>query len=270
MSSIHSTAIIDPTAEVGVGTTIGPYTVVGPHVKIGENNKIGSHVVIEGHTTVGNSNTIFQFASVGAAPQDLKYRGEESRLILGSENIIREYVTLQPGTEGGGMETRIGDKNLFMVCSHVGHDTIIGDRNIFANSVALSGHVTIGSMVTLGGMTGVHQFCHMGDFSFTGAGAMVAQDIPPYCMAQGDRAELVGLNQVGLKRNGFSAEDVKKLRSLFRELFWGDGTLKERIQSLQQKYSHFPKGLEFVQFVSKSDRGVASPRKKGFSEKVED
>ncbi len=260
--SIHSTAIIADSAKIGEGTTIGPYTVIGEHVQIGTGCRIGSHVVIEGHTTIGSENTIYQFASVGAAPQDLKFKGEPSTLTLGDKNTIREYVTLQLGTEGGGMKTVIGNGNLFMACSHVGHDSIVGDGNIFANSVALSGHVIVGNHVILGGMTGIHQFCKLGDFSFSGAGAMVAQDLPPYCMAQGDRAELIGLNLVGLKRHGFTAEEIKDLKTLYRELFRGKGTLKDRIVLARDTYAQSEKALALIDFVASSERGTILPRKK--------
>jgi UDP-N-acetylglucosamine acyltransferase len=158
MTDIHSTAVVAPEAEIGDGCSVGPYSVIGPKVKLGNGCRVGSHVVIEGNTTIGDENQIFQFASVGAAPQDLKYHGEDSTLQIGSRNIIREYVTLQPGTEGGGMQTTIGDQNLFMACCHVGHDCRVGHRNVFANSAALAGHVTIGNGVIVGGLSGVHQF----------------------------------------------------------------------------------------------------------------
>lgn len=263
--SIHPTAIVAESAIVGDGTSIGAYTVIGEHVRIGKNCRIGSHVVVEGHTTLGDENKIYQFASVGAEPQDLKFRGEASTLTVGNKNIIREYVTLQPGTEGGGMKTVIGDGNLFMASSHVGHDSIVGNGNILANSVALSGHVEVGNYVILGGMTGIHQFCKLGDFSFTGAGSMVAQDLPPYCMAQGDRAELIGLNLVGLKRHGFSADDVKELKALYRELFRGKGTMKDRVMMARDNYAQSQKALALVDFVASSERGTVLPRKKSSS-----
>ncbi|MCL4139356.1 UNVERIFIED_CONTAM: hypothetical protein GTU68_039304, partial [Idotea baltica] len=202
--SIHSTAIIHEGASLGEGTEVGPYSVIGSKVKLGKNNIIKSHVVIEGNTEIGDENTFFQFASVGAAPQDLKFHGEDSKLIIGNKNTIREYVTLQPGTEGGGMLTSIGDQNLFMASSHVGHDCKVGNANVIANSVALAGHVTIHDFVIMGGLSAVHQFVRIGDSSMISGGSMVIKDIPPFSIAQGDRASLVGINKIGLERRGFS------------------------------------------------------------------
>jgi len=217
-SAIHPTAIIAEGAVIGEGTTIGAYSIVGPHVVLGKNNLIGPHVVVEGRTFLGDGNQIYQYATVRANPQDLKFHGEPSELRIGNSNIIRECVTLQPGTEGGGMLTKIGDGNLFMANSHVGHDSFVGDRCIFANGCALAGHVTVGSRVVVGGLSGIHQFVRLGDMSMIGAGAMVAQDIPPYCMAQGDRAKLIGLNKIGMERGGVSKEEILSFRKIYRAL----------------------------------------------------
>lgn len=260
-SEIHSTAVIAPGAVIGEGSTVGPYAVIGPHVRLGARNKIGPHVVLDGHTTLGDDNVVFQFASVGAPPQDLKYRGEASTLSIGSRNIIREYVTLQPGTSGGGMTTTIGDGNLFMANCHVGHDSHIGDGNVFANSAAIAGHVTVCNKVTVGGLSGIHQFVVIGDQAIVGGGAMVAKDIPPYTMAQGDRARLVGLNKIGLERNGMSSEQIAQLRKLYREVFFGDGALQERVRSLLGVNSEFAQGKAFLEFIARSKRGVAGPRR---------
>jgi UDP-N-acetylglucosamine acyltransferase len=264
---IHATAIIAPGAKIGAGTSIGPYSVIGPHVVMGRANRIASHVVIEGLTTLGDENQIFQFASIGAVPQDLKYKGEPSVLKIGNKNIIREYVTLQPGTEGGGMETVIGNSNLFMACSHVGHDGRLGDGNIFANGAGLAGHVTVGSYVTVGGMAGVHQFVNLGDGCFLAGGAMVGKDVPPFCVAQGDHAELVGLNQVGLERRGASAADIQRLRKLYRDVFYaGPGEklrFTERLAQAKENVSDFPLGRQFLDFFAQSKRGVIMARAKG-------
>lgn len=257
---IHETAVIHEGAIIADDCSVGPFSVIGPKVKIGAGTTIGSHVVIEGNTTIGKANRIFQFASLGAEPQDLKYHGESSTLEIGDGNIVREYVTLQPGTEGGGMVTRIGDQNLFMACTHIGHDTILGHRNIFANSAAVSGHVVIGDKVTIGGLSGIHQFVKLGDYSFIGAGAMVSQDIPPYCMAQGDRAKLIGVNTVGLKRDGLSEEEVRKISKLFREIFYG-GRKREELGELLSDYGE-ERTKHLIEFVMQSERGVASLRKK--------
>ncbi len=259
---IHPTALVAEGAKIGSGTTIGAYSIIGPHVSLGDNCTIHSHVVIEGHTTIGDSNEVFQFASLGSTPQDLKYHGEPSELRVGSKNIIREYVTLQPGTEGGGMLTSIGDENLFMVSSHVGHDSHVGNGNIFANSVGMSGHVTVGNKVTVGGLCGIHQFVRLGDYSFLAGGAMVTQDIPPYCLAHGNRAELIGLNQVGLKRAGWDSDSVSTMRRVYRKLFYGTGTLKERLAEAQQEYGALDFAHLFLEFIQSSERGVAQARSK--------
>lgn len=261
MASIHPTAIVHPSAKVGADTSIGPYSVVGEHVVIGARNKIGSHVVIEGRTSLGDDNVVFQFASVGAIPQDLKYRGEASTLTIGNKNIIREYATLQPGTAGGGMLTSVGDGNLFMASTHVGHDTRIGDSNVFANSAALAGHVTVGSFVVVGGLAGIHQFVRLGDYCLLGAGAMVNKDVPPYCIVEGNRAGLAGLNVIALERRGFSAQEIRELRAAYRSLFVASGTFKSRISAVEAELGSLPRVRALLEFVRQSQRGVCSPRK---------
>ncbi|MBX7143198.1 MAG: acyl-ACP--UDP-N-acetylglucosamine O-acyltransferase [Oligoflexia bacterium] len=263
MSEIHATAIVHSGASIGEGTSIGPYSVIGPHVVLGKGNKIGPHVVIEGHTTLGDYNTVFQFASVGSAPQDLKYRGEPSTLSIGDKNIIREYVTLQPGTQGGGMSTSVGNGNLFMASTHVGHDCHIGSSNVFANSAALAGHVTVGDCVVVGGLSGVHQFVHLGNYCLLGAGAMVNKDVPPYCIVEGNRAGLAGLNVVALERRGFGAEEIRLIRAAYRDLFLGSGTLKERLHILDASTPKTGRVRDLIEFVKQSQRGVCSPRKGG-------
>jgi len=260
-ASVHPTAIVHPSAELGPECLVGPYSIIGESVRLGRANRIGPHVVIEGHTRIGDENQIFQFASVGSQPQDQKYHGEPSVLEIGDRNVIREYVTLQPGTEHGLMKTTIGSANLFMASSHVGHDCEVGDRNIFANSVAISGHVQIGNGVILGGMAGIHQYTRLGDLAFIGAGAMVAQDIPPYCMSQGDRAELIGLNQIGMKRAGISEEEIRLLRKVFRAAFKRQGSFRDRIASLMEEHTNSPSASKFLGFLQESKRGVAPLRK---------
>ncbi|RMD86800.1 MAG: acyl-ACP--UDP-N-acetylglucosamine O-acyltransferase [Candidatus Dadabacteria bacterium] len=260
MPNIHPTAVVLEGAVIGEGTTVGPYSVIGHKVSIGRNNWISSHVVIDGNTKIGDGNKVFQFASIGAPPQDLKYKGEDSLLTIGNHNIIREYVTIQPGTEGGGMETKVGDRNLFMACSHIGHDCVVGDYNIFANSAGISGHVIIGNHVTVGGLCGVHQFVRLGDYCFLSGGAMVGKDVPPFCTAQGDRAGLAGLNTVGMKRNGFDLESINLIKRLYRELFLGDGLFRERLECAMEKYKEEDLALSFLRFISESKRGVCMPR----------
>lgn len=265
MSSIHPTAIVDPSAKIGEGTKIGPYSIIGPNVVLGRDNVIGPHVVIEGHTKIGNGNTIYQFASVGAAPQDLKFRGEPSELIIGDKNIIRECSTLQPGTSGGGMLTKVGDQNLFMANTHVGHDTFVGSRCVFANSAALAGHVIVGNGVIVGGLSGIHQFVRLGDVAMIGAGAMVSQDVPPYFMAQGDRAKIHGINRIGLERNGGTKDDIAAIRSLYHKVFTptvsASGprqTFKERLAAAKAEVGQNSRAAQVIEFLETSERGVCA------------
>lgn len=254
---IHPTAIVDPAAVLGEGTVVGAYSIIGPRVVLGKNNKVGPHAVLEGNTVAGDQNQFFQFCSVGAAPQDLKYRGEDSRLIIGSRNIIREFVTLQPGTEGGGMQTVIGDGNLFMANSHVGHDGIVGNGNVIANSAAVAGHVKLGNNTIVGGLTGLHQFVRLGDLCITGGGTMVAQDIPPFCIAQGDRATLHGINVIGLERRGVPSEEIRALKLAYRRLFLGKGVMKERVERTLAELPESTHVKILCDFVSSAERGVA-------------
>jgi UDP-N-acetylglucosamine acyltransferase len=273
--SIHATAIVDPKATLGAGTTVGAYSIIGPDVVLGENNTVGPHVVLEGRTFVGSGNTFFQFCSVGAAPQDLKFKGEPSELRIGDNNTIREFVTLQPGTAGGGMVTSIGSRNLFMANTHVGHDCVVGDRNIFANSAGLSGHVTVGNGVVVGGLSGIHQFVRLGDVAMIGGGAMVTEDIPPYCIAQGDRAKIQGLNRLGLERNGGTSEDLAALRKVYRTLFMLKGdqgkalVFKERLAAAVEIAKGNSRAELFVNFLLQSKRGIASHRSGGRDELVD-
>lgn len=265
MGLIHPTAIVDPSAQIGEGTKVGPYSIIGPNVVLGRDNVVGPHVVIDGWTKIGNRNTIYQFASVGAAPQDLKYRGEPSELIIGDGNIIRECVTLQPGTEGGGMITKIGDQNLFMANTHVGHDTFVGNRCVFANSAALAGHVIVGDGVIVGGLSGIHQFVRLGDVAMIGAGAMVSQDVPPYFMAQGDRAKIHGINRVGLERNGGTREDQAAIRSLYQAIFPPPSasgsvrkTFKERLATAKADVGGNLRAAHVIEFLETSSRGICA------------
>ena len=259
MSTIHPTAIVDKSAQIGEGTTIGAFSIIGPNVRIGARSWIGPHVVVEGHTELGDDNKVFQFASVGSQPQDLKYRGEPSTLQIGNGNIIREYVTLQPGTHGGGMKTVIGDRNLFMANTHVGHDSIVGSGCVVANGAALAGHVTVADGVIIGGLSGIHQFVRLGAVCMIGAGAMVAQDIPPYCMAQGDRATIQGLNRVGLERNGGTREDLSLLREAYRAVFNHSSGMvfKDRVVVARTIVGENKRGLDFITFLERSERGIA-------------
>ena len=259
-TQIHPTAIVDRAAELGDNVEVGPYSVVGSQVKIGAQTVIGPHVVIEGRTELGEHNRVFQFASIGAQPQDLKYHGEPSTLVIGSHNQIREFVTMQPGTEGGGMLTKVGDHNLLMANSHVAHDCIVGDYNVVANSVALAGHVTIGNRVILGGLVGVHQFVRIGDYAMLGGGSMVGQDVPPYCIGQGDHCELRGINVIALKRNNFAEKDILLIKKAFRHLFLHSGKFEQKVETLDVEVRDSEAIKAVIEFVRQSERGVCPAR----------
>lgn len=260
-TKIHPTAIVDSKALLDTDVEVGPYSIIGPNVRIGARTKVGPHAVIEGYTTLGEENEVFQFASVGGKPQDLKYRGEPSRLVVGNKNSIREFVTLHPGTTGGRMETTIGDGNLFMANTHVGHDCVVGSHNVFANSAALAGHVTVYNRVIVGGMVGIHQFSRIGDFAMLGGGSMVSQDIPPYCIGQGDRCHLRGINVIGLERGGFSEDDVRTVKKVYRALFSTMGKLSSKIEALAPEFREHEKVIPLIKFIEESERGLCSPAK---------
>jgi UDP-N-acetylglucosamine acyltransferase len=257
---IHPSAVVARGAELDSGVEIGPYAVIGPRVRIGKNTWIGPHVVIEGHTTLGCENRVFQFASVGAIPQDKKYRGEDSLLVIGNRNTIREFATLNPGTTGGGMVTRIGDDNLFMVYSHVAHDCIIGNHVILANSAALGGHVTLEDYATLTALAAVHQFTRIGESAYIGAGAMVSLDVPPYCLASGDRAHLYGLNLIGLKRRGLQPAQVAAIKKAYRTLFAEGLALRDALARICQEHPSSLEVAHLAEFIASSQRGICRPR----------
>ena len=256
MGKVHPTALIHPEAKLHESVEVGPYAVIGPKVRIGAGTRVGSHAVIEGRTELGERNRVFQFASVGAVPQDLKYAGEDTQLIIGDDNQIREFTTLHIGTNGGGGITRIGNKNLFMAYSHVAHDCRLGDSCVLANSAALAGHVEVGNHVAFGGLSAVHQFTRIGDHAFIAGGAMVAMDVPPYCTAQGDRAELVGLNTVGLARHGFSDDQIARVKDAYKVLFRSKLGLNEAIAKLKAEYGGHAEIDVFLDFVVQSKRGL--------------
>lgn len=257
---IHPTAVISSDATIGDDSSIGPYSVIGAGVRIGNGNRIGPHVVIEGNTIIGDSNQIYQFASIGAAPQDLKYAGEASFLRIGNRNIIRECATVQPGTAAGGGKTIVGDDNMLMACSHVAHDCHIGDRVRLTNAATLAGHIEIGDGAILSGLCAVHQFVRIGRLAFVSGGAMVTQDVPPFCVVQGDRARLVALNLIGLQRAGIAQDEIASLRRAFRALFRGNGILAERLAAAAEHGARSTLVQELVDFVTGSERGVVSAR----------
>ncbi|MCP4431900.1 MAG: acyl-ACP--UDP-N-acetylglucosamine O-acyltransferase [Gammaproteobacteria bacterium] len=254
---IHPTAIIDPSAVLGENVSIGAYSIIGEQVTIGNGTEIKSHTVINGPSIIGKQNRIFQFASIGDAPQDKKYDGEPTYLEIGDRNVIREYVTLNRGTTAGGGKTVIGSSNLFMAYSHVAHDCIVGNNIVFANAASLSGHVEIGDYAILGGFTSVHQFTNIGEKAFCGLGSVITRDIPPYSTAAGNRARAVGINKEGLKRNGFSPELIRALHLSFRELLKSAGNKDQVYIDLQPLCDKYPEVFKFVNFVKNSKRGIA-------------
>jgi len=255
---IHSSAIVDPGARLAADVEVGPYSVIGADVEIGARTIIGPHVVIMGPSKIGRENRIFQFASIGDAPQDKKYQGEPTSLELGDRNVIREYVTLNRGTDEGNGKTTIGDDNLFMAYSHVAHDCRVGSHTVFANAASLSGHVEVGDYVTLGGFTSVHQFTQIGSRAFCGLGSVVTQDIPPFSTAAGNRARVVGINKEGLRRRGFSADLIRALHKSFRELLKSKLSRQDAFENLRPLCEKYPEVEEFVNFVRNSKRGIAS------------
>ena len=254
--SVHPTAIVAPGARLHATAEVGPYAVIGPQVEIGAGTIVGPHAVIEGRTRLGERNKVFQFASVGAPPQDLKYAGEDSALEIGSENLIREFTTLHKGTTGGGGVTRIGNRNLFMAYAHVAHDCQVGNGCVLANAATLGGHVEIGDNVILGGLAAVHQFTRIGKHAFVAGGAMVVMDVPPFCTAQGDRAELAGINSIGLARHGFSEDQIGRVKEAYRILFRSKLPLDEAVERLRTELGDQPEIQELLTFVTTSQRGL--------------
>lgn len=260
MSEIHPTAIIDKKAQLGTGVRIGPYCSIGPDVALGDGVVLHSHVVVAGRTKVGGETKIFPFASVGHHPQDLKYNGEPSVLEIGSDNVIREHVTMNPGTEGGGMITRIGDGCLFMIGAHVAHDCQIGDHSILVNNATLGGHVQIGEWAIIGGLSAVHQYVRIGRHAMVGGMSGVENDVIPYGSVFGNRAHLSGLNLIGLKRRGFSREDIHDLRRAYRLIFAPEGTLQERLADVSELFEGVEPVMEIVEFTgADSSRSICQP-----------
>jgi UDP-N-acetylglucosamine acyltransferase len=259
--NIHPTAIIEEGAVIGEGTSVGPYSIIRSTVVIGKNNNIGPHIVIEGDTVIGEDNQFYQFASIGSIPQVIKWQGGMSKLIIGNNNIFREFVTIQPGLEQAGGVTKIGDQNLFMIAAHIGHDCIIGNYNRFTNYVGVSGHVIIGDHAIIGGFSGVHQHVQIGDYAFIGAGSIVTMDVPPFCTVQGNHATLVQINNVGLSRQGFSEQEVADLKAIFRKLFYMEGLFSEKLESLTQEYNSLH-AENFFKFIRGSKRGICSYQKR--------
>jgi UDP-N-acetylglucosamine acyltransferase len=253
---IHPTAVIHPGAQVAADVEIGPYAIIGEHVRIGSGSRVGAHSVIDGWTEIGKNNEIFHLSSVGGVPQDLKYKGEETWLRIGDGNIIREFSTLHPGTVTGDGETTIGDGNLFMAYCHVAHDCHVGNRVIMANGSTLAGHVRVEDFAILGGLSAVHQFVRVGESAMLAGGSMVGQDVPPYTIASGDRAELKGLNLVGLRRRGFSEETITALKKAYKLLVRSNLRLEEALAKIRSELPETPELLHFIEFVQRSERGI--------------
>ena len=259
-ATIHSSAIVAETAAIGPGCKIGPFCVVGPNVVLGPDTELKSHVVVEGDTSIGQGTKIWPFASIGHQPQDLKFGGEKSQLIIGEQNQIRESVTMNPGTTGGGLVTRVGDKNLFMVNVHVGHDCQVGNGCVLANNVSLAGHVIVEDNVVIGGHSGIHQFCRIGQGAMVGVLSAVLADVIPYGTVTGDAATLGGLNLVGLKRRNTNKSHMHELRAAYKDLFGGGGTLKERASSVRTLHPENPLIQNLTEFImADSDRSFCQP-----------
>jgi len=254
--NIHPTALVDPEAQLSEGVQIGPYTIIRPDVTIGKNTIVGPHVVIDSHTDIGANCRIFQFSSIGAAPQDLKYRGEETRVIIGDNNVIREFVTINRSTTADIGMTKIGNSNLLMAYCHVAHNCRLGNFVVMANAANLAGHIDVEDFAIIGGLTGVHQFTRIGTHAFIGGASAVAQDVPPYVTASGNRAKLYGLNVVGLKRKGFSEETLNALKQTYRIIFRSSLTLKKAIEKVRAEVPHLPEVKHMVEFIERSERGI--------------
>lgn len=261
MSAIHPTAIIEDGAQFGENVAIGPYCVVGAHVKLGDGVRLESHVVVGGDTSIGANTRIFPFASIGLQPQDLKFKGEASRLEIGCNNVIREHVTMNPGTEGGGLLTKVGNNCLFMVNAHVAHDCQIADHVILVNNATLAGHVEVDEYAIVGGLSAVHQFVRIGKHAMIGGMSGVESDVIPYGTVTGNRAHLSGLNLVGLKRRGFDRETIHAMRNAYRLLFAQEGTMEERVRDVAEMFKDIEPVMEIVTFISsESSRAICQPK----------
>jgi len=260
MANIHATAVVDPSAKLGTNVEIGPFCVIGPDVELGNGVVVHSHAVITGRTTLGPECKVFPFASIGQAPQDVKFHGEPSTLTIGAKTIIREHATVNPGTEGGHMSTKVGSNCLLMIGAHVAHDCEVGDSVTLVNGATLGGHVTIGDGAIIGGLSAVHQFVRIGAYAFIGGMSGITADVIPFGMAIGNRANLCGLNIVGLKRKRFPRDQIHELRQAYRMLFSTEGTLKERLEDVESMFSTNPLTKQVIEFIkTQSDRQFCVP-----------
>ena len=260
--SIHNTAIVDKNAKLGKDVIIGPYSVIGSNVTLGDNVELKSHVVIDGNTTIGNNTTIFSFACIGSITQDKKYKGEESKLVIGKNNVIREYVTINPGTQGDLKCTFIGDNCLLMISSHIAHDCVIGNNVILSNNATLGGHVIVEDNAILGGMTAVHQFVRIGKNAMVGGMTGVELDVCPYTLVKGERAFMSGLNIVGLKRHNIDKNTIHKLKEAYDILFLQDMQFLEALDHIASKFDNDTHVQEVIKFLrAEKSRGVCKPKK---------
>ncbi len=261
--TIHPSVIIDPTAELASDVIVGPFTVVEANVKIGKGTTVASHVRISGPCTIGENNQIDSFVALGGAPQDLGYKGEPTELIIGNNNRIREYVSIHRGTPKGGGKTVIGNNTMIMAYSHLGHDCIIGDAVIIVNAAMLGGHTEVASYATVGGLTGTHQFSRIGTFSFIGGGSAVSKDVPPYAMVTGERGQMKisGINKIGLRRNGFERETIKKIDAAYRILFHSELLHNDALDKVEKELGGNAAVDELVSFIRASKRGVVKRTK---------
>ena len=253
---IHPTAIVDPGARLAIGVSVGAYSIIGADVDVGENTWIAPHVVISGPTRIGRNNKIYQFSSIGAAPQDKKYAGEKTLLEIGDGNVIRECCTINRGTAQGGGVTRIGSNNWIMAYVHIAHDCIIGDGTVLANNASLAGHVTVQDYVILGGFTLVHQFCIVGAYAFTAMASAISKDVPPYLMVSGHMAKPHGLNTEGLKRHGFSSGTISQLRRAYKILYRSNYTVDQALEKLQELEQDCLEVTRWVEFLRNTTRGI--------------
>jgi UDP-N-acetylglucosamine acyltransferase len=261
---IHPSAIVEQGAELASGVEVGPFSVIGPQVVLHEGVRIHSHVVIAGRTEIGAGTEVFPFASLGNTPQDRKFRGEDSRLVIGERNVIREYVTMNPGTEQGGLVTRVGSNGLFLTGAHIAHDCVIGDNVLLVNNATLAGHCVVGDFASVGGLSAVHQYVRIGAYAFVGGMSGVENDVIPYGMALGNRAHLAGLNIVGLKRRNFDREQIHTLRKAYRMLFATEGTLMERLEDVEKMFPGEAAVQRILQFMkADSSRSFCVPRNNG-------
>ena len=256
---IHKTAIVDPKAKISANVNIGPYSIIGPNVEIGEDTDINSHVSIEGYTKIGKKNKIYPFASIGNNPQDLKYKGEKSALEIGNGNTIREYVSINPGTEGGGGLTKIGNNCLFMVSSHVAHDCVIGDNVVAVNNVAIGGHVQIDDNAIIGGNSAIHQYIRIGKFAMIGGICAVIRDVIPYGLVHGNRSVLQGINLIGLRRNNIPNQEIALLSKAYKEIFKSEN-LSENLKNLSEEFKENDLVKEILKFIQKDKkRPICTP-----------